>query len=211
MFKPNTTKHLKHLRHVFHKINGCPWWIIDQVSTSFQENINKIKSSEHYPDTSEQPVKKLYSLILLYVGPKGNSIIKTMNNNLKHVLPNNVKTRVTYRGQKLSTKLQIKDKTKGQHKHDLVYYSKRPEPTCNEDYLRETGKRIIERSADHCGKDKQSHLLRHALNNNHKTIDLKDFKIIDSSYHNNSFKTKISEALYIKKYKPSLNTEEQSV
>ena len=71
-----------------------------------------------------------------------------------------------------------------------------------------TGRRIIERSADHCGKDKQSHLLRHALNNNHKTVDLKDFKIIYSSYHNDRFKRKISEALYIKQYKPSLNKQE---
>ena len=204
-------KELKHLKHVFHKINGYPWWVIDQVSTSFQENINKSKSSEYYHDTSEQPAEKMYSLILPYAGPKGNSIIKTMKNNLNRILPDNVKTRVTYSGQKLSTKLQIKDKTKDQHKHDLVYYSKCPEPTCNEDYLGETGRRIIERSADHCGKDKQSHLLRHALYNNHKTVDLKDFKIIDSSYHNNRFKRKISEALYIKEYKPSLNTQEQSV
>ena len=43
-------------------------------------------------------------------------------------------TRVLYTGQKLSTKFRIKDKTKDQHKHDLVYYSKCPEPTCNEDY-----------------------------------------------------------------------------
>ena len=134
-----------------------------------------------------------------------------MNNSLKRILPDNVKTRVTYTGQKLGTKFQNKDKTKDQHKHDLVYYSKCPEPICNQDYLGKTGRRIIERSAYHCGKDKQSHLLRHALNNNHKTVDLKDFKIIDSSYHNNRFKRKISEALYIKQYKPSLNTQEQSV
>ena len=80
-----------------------------------------------------------------------------------------------------------------------------------EDYLDETGRRIIERSADHCGKYKQSHLLRHALNNNQKTVDLKDFKVTDSNYHNNSFKRMISEALYIKRYKPSLNTQKQSV
>ena len=42
--------------------------VTDQVSTSFQENINKSKSSEHYPDTSEQPVEKMYSLILPYAG-----------------------------------------------------------------------------------------------------------------------------------------------
>ena len=117
-------KKLKRLKHVFQKINGYPWWVIGQVSTSFQENINKSKSSEHYPDTSEQPVEKMYSLILPYAGIKGNSIIKTMNNSLKRILPDNVKTRVTYAGQKLSTKLQIKNKTKYQHKPDLVYYGK---------------------------------------------------------------------------------------
>ena len=129
-----------------------------------------------------------------YTGSKGGTIIKTMNNSLKRILPD-----------KLATKFQNKDKTKDQHKHDLVYYSKCREPTYNEDYLGETGRRIIERSADHCGTNKQS------LNNNRKTDDLEDFKIINSSYHNNSFKRKISEALYIKQYKLSLNTQEQSV
>ena len=166
--------------------------VTDQVSTSFQENINKSKSSEHYPDTSEQPAEKMYSLILPYAGPKGNSIIKTMKNSLKRILPDNVKTRVTYSGQKLSTKLQIKDKTKDQHKHDLAYYSKCPETTCNEDYLGKTRKRIIERSADHCQKDKQLHLLRHALHSNHKTVNRKDFKMIGSSSHINRFERKIS-------------------
>ena len=73
-------KEFKHLEHVFHKINGYIWWVIDQVNTSVQENINKNKSSEHYPDTSEQSVQKMYSLILPYAGRKGNSIIKTMSN-----------------------------------------------------------------------------------------------------------------------------------
>ena len=201
-------KELKHLKHVFHKINGYLWWVIDQY---FQENINKSKSSEYYPETSEQPVEKMYSLILPYAGPKGNTVIKTMGNSLKRILPNNVKTRVPYTCQKLGTKFQIKDETKDQHKPDFVYYSKCPEPTYNEDYLGETGRIIIERSVVHCGKDKQWHLLRHALNNNHKTVDLKDFKIIDSSYYNNRLKRKVSEALYIKQYKPALNIQEKSV
>ena len=68
-----------------------------------------------------------------------------MNNSLKRILPDNVKTRVTYTGQKLGTKFQNKDKTKDQHKHNLVYYSKCSEPTCNEDDLGKTGRRIIER------------------------------------------------------------------
>ena len=56
-------KEHKHLKHVFHKINGCPWWVIDQASTSIRENINKSKGSAYYPDTSEQPVEKIRSLI----------------------------------------------------------------------------------------------------------------------------------------------------
>ena len=129
-----------------------------------------------------------------YTGPKANTIMKTMNNSLKRFLPDNVKTRVTYASKKLGTKIQIKYKTKDQHKHDLVYYIKCPEPTCNEDYLGATGRRIVERSADHWRKDKQSHLLRHALNNCHKAVDVKGFKIMDPNYHNNRFKRKISEA-----------------
>ena len=136
MFKRNTTKkELKYLKHVFHKLNGYLWRVIDQVSTSLQENISKSKSSEDYHDTSEQHVQKMYSLILPYARPKGNSIMKTMNKSLERILPDNVKTRVTYTNQKLSTKLQIKDKIKDQHKQDLVYYCKCPEPTCNEDYF----------------------------------------------------------------------------
>ena len=77
--------------------------------------------------------------------------------------------------------------------------------------MSEPGRRTIVKSGDHCGKDKQLHLLRHAPSNNHRSVDLKDFKIIGSSYHNNRFKKKVSEALYIKQFKSSLNTQEQSV
>ena len=54
----------------------------------------------------------MYSLILPYAGPKGNTIIKTMNNSLKRILPDIVKTRATYTGQKLvqSTRLKIEQK-----------------------------------------------------------------------------------------------------
>ena len=69
-----------------------------------------------------------------------------------------------------SSKLKIKQKITTQY--DLAFKSKCPEPTCGEDYLGETFNRIIERLAHHCGKDKQSRLLRHPLSSNHKTADL---------------------------------------
>ena len=95
--------------------------------------------------------------------------------------------------------------------HDLIYYSKYLEPNCDKDYLGETGRRRIERTADHYGKGKQSHLLKHALISNHTVADLKDFKIIDKNYHGNKYKRKISEALHIKQYRPLLNAQEHSV
>ena len=88
-----------------------------------------------------------------------------------------MKTRITYSGKKLGTKFQIKDLTKNQH--DLIYYSKGPEPNSNEDYLGETGRIIIERTADHCRKDKQSHLLKYAIIKNHLVVDLHDRKVIN--------------------------------
>ena len=134
-----------------------------------------------------------------------------MNNNIQRILPNNVKTRTTYTGRKLGSKSQIKARTKNQHEHDLIYYSKCPEPNCDKDYLGETGRRRIERAADDCGKDKQSHLLEYALISKQPVVDLKDLNIIDKNYHGNKYESKISEALYIKQYRPFLNAQEHSV
>ena len=80
-----------------------------------------------------------------------------------------------------------------------------------EDYVVETGSRIIEQVANHIRKDKQSHLFKHALTKNHRHADVSNMKLIDSSFHTNKLKGKISEAIYIKKYQPSLNFQEQSV
>ena len=138
-------------------------------------------------------------------------IIKSMNNSIQQILPNNVKTRITYTGRKLGTKFQIKDLTKNQYEHNLIYYSKCPESNYDKDYLGETARIIIERVADHCGKDKQSDLLKHALSSNDPIAHLKDLKIIDKNFHGNKYKRKISEALYINQHRPFVNAQEHSV
>ena len=76
-----------------------------------------------------------------------------------------------------STKFQLKDLTKNQHKHDLVYSSKCPEPNCNEDCLSETRRRIKKV----IGKEKQSHFFKRALISNHPVAALKDLKVIDKN------------------------------
>ena len=74
--------------------------------------------------------------------------------------------------------------------HDLIHYQRFTEPTCTNDYVGETCRRIIKRTADQAGIDKQSHWLKHALTRNHGHVDLGNMKkIIDSSFHNNKLKS----------------------
>ena len=203
---------LAYLRSVFLKKNGYPLSTIKQLMKKIEESQKQKEVTQ--VGMTDQPTpqeQKVNSLLFLFAGSKGTTIVENLNKTLKNVLPSNVKTRITYTGQKLNSRFQIKDKINEKHKHDLIYYTKCPEKFCTEDYLGETGRKIIERVADHAGKDKQSHLLKHALTPNHRHVDLDNMKIIYSSFHNNKLNRKISEALYIKLYQPSLNSQEQSV
>ena len=51
-------------------------------------------------------------LILPYLGDIGIGLTKSFKRNLDNHLPNNVKTQVTFTGQKLSTQFNVKDRTK---------------------------------------------------------------------------------------------------
>ena len=57
---------------------------------------------------------------------------------------------------------------------------------------------------------KKSHLLLHATKTRHRRVWMNDFKIIGRGYSSN-FKRKISESLFIKKLKPDLNVQKESL
>ena len=71
-----------------------------------------------------------------------------MKKDLSKALPSKVKTVATYQGTKLSTKFNIKDQTKFQHK-SIVYYGKCPKVNCKNDYVGGTYRRSIEKIIDH--------------------------------------------------------------
>ena len=71
-----------------------------------------------------------------------------------------------YTETKLLVKFQIKDKTRDEHKHDLIYYGKCPE--FDESYVGETGRRLQDRVDKHSGKDSRSNILRHSYEENRK-------------------------------------------
>ena len=70
------------------------------------------------------------------------------------MLPDNVKTMVTYQSKKLASKLPMKDKIDFQHQNNVVYYGKCPNANCKDDYIGETDRKVIERVIDHNKRDK---------------------------------------------------------
>ena len=92
----------------------------------------------------------------------------------------------------------------------LVYYGKCPNQTCTEDYIGETDCRITERIIDHNKRDKYSLILKHSREGGHTHVWDKDFEVLGNNYRL-AFKQKISEALFIKQLKPSLNIKQKLI
>ena len=67
--------------------------------------------------------------------------MKTCGNKL---LPNNTKIEVAFKSTKLSSCFKVKDKIGFEHNHALIYHAKCPEPTCIDDCVGESSRRITE-------------------------------------------------------------------
>ena len=72
-------------------------------------------------------------------------------------------------------------------------------------------KRAIERVKSHGGRGTKSHVLKHSIEKQHVEVPQIDFKIIGSHFENITLKTKIAEALLIKRECPSSNVQEQLI
>ena len=120
------------------------------------------------------------------------------------MLLENVTTRVTYSGTRLSSKFtKIKDITVKEHQRNIVHYVKYPESKCSENYTGETTRRLSERVPGHNGRDAKSHLIKHAIEKCHKYPKI--------GYKNNTLKRRFTESLFIKDVRPFLNTHEKFV
>ena len=160
---------------------------------------------------NNESISTTHRLILPYKGEQGQKIIKSLNNYIKRLLPQNHKTQHVYISRKLGSAFDIKDQTKLVHKHDLKYLVKCPENTCSETCLGKTARILKERIMEHAGKDNKSHMLKHTLRSGHPLVSPNDFRILQKGYNNSKVKRKISEALLIRKHRPSLNIHENSV
>lgn len=218
-------KELKHIEKEFIEINEYPKWIINQLKEECKllheknNNTTHVVNNIHSNDNSDNNTANninvenitTHMLVLPYKGDKGEKLMKSLNKHIKQVLPENHQSRFAYKSKKLGAFFNIKDQTKLEHYNDLNYLVDCPVESCSENYLGETARRINERVLEHAGKDKKSHMLRHTLQSGHPSVSLSDFKILVKGYKNNRMKRKISEALLIKQYRPTLNKQENSI
>ena len=118
---------------------------------------------------------------------------------------------VSFTDNKLSSFFSIKGKTNFEHRHDAIYLGTCSEMMCNDNYIGEAKRSIFEMVKDRSGRDFNSHLLKHAFENDHQNVSEKYFKIIGNGFRGNNKKSKVAEALLIRKIKPTLNIQDQSV
>ena len=144
---------------------------------------NKFKKLSKVPSNTtnekQSDKKNIHRLLLPYQGDKGCDVIKSMNKCVNKLLPNNTKIEVAFKSTKLSSCFNVKDKIDFEHNHDLIYHAKCPEPTCIDDYVGESARRITQKIKDHNGRDITSQVWNHSIEKSHKNISTIDFKIID--------------------------------
>ena len=61
----------------------------------------------------------------------------------------------------------------------------------------ETARRLVERTDEHRGKDKNSYVYQHLVNLNHGMVTLDDFIILNFRYRHDKYQRKISKDLVI--------------
>ena len=96
---------LKHLEHAFHIQNGNPLRIIKQILKEVKENKRPLVTAQNdAPLQNTNKDRKIHSLMLPFAGAKDNTMLKLMNRCIKHSVPNDVNTRITYTGYNLNTR-----------------------------------------------------------------------------------------------------------
>ena len=93
-------------------------------------------------------------------------------------------------------------------KHQIYKFDCRNKK-CNHDYIGETGIRKEVRENEHAGKDKKSHVFQHTKTTKHPCAKKKDFVILAKNYENRR-KRKLTEAMFIRDLKPTLNKQKDS-
>ena len=115
-----------------------------------------------------------------------------MSRYVNQLLPEHTKLEITFTGKRLNSCFSIKNKTSFEHQHDLIHNVFCTETSCRDNYIGETGRRIVERIKDHSERDDASHMAKHNIGTFHTDVNTANFKIININFSNNKRKWKIA-------------------
>ena len=161
--------------------SNFPIWVVKKILKKEKEKIdnrNNADKNEHIiqADVKFQSKYKSHLLLLPCQGEKGLHLTRSLKRNLKSLLPSTVKANIGFTGKKLSTCFQIKDQTKFEHKHDIIYWATCPEDNCSENYIGENGRPISERIIDYNGRDQKSHIFKHSSEKGRQYFHINSYK-----------------------------------
>ena len=159
-------KELNYIEKVFRVNNNYLNWVIKNVLQLAKQQQQQQQQQQITADAAG----KNHFLLLPYKGDKGDHLIKCMKRRISKSLPPEIKMQVAYTGKKLSTCFNLKDQSKFEHQHDMVYYADCSNEKYRENYVGESGCRISEYIKDHNSRDLKSHILRHSVESRHANV-----------------------------------------
>ena len=118
-----------YIRKAFTENNDYPLKVVNHIIDQGLSQSLEVEAVETKNHDTEQNLQ----LFVPYSGKQGHRSLSKMKKQLKRTLPDDVKTIISYKSTKLSTKFPVKDKTDFQHKHNVVYYGKCPNEGCKDD------------------------------------------------------------------------------
>ena len=111
-------RRIEQIEEEFININGYPKWVFDQVNEECKAPRNADYGNN--VTANNESISTTHRLILPYKGEQGQKIIKSLNNYVKRLLPQNHTAQHVYISRKLGSVFDIKDQIKLAQKHNLT-------------------------------------------------------------------------------------------
>lgn len=140
--------------------------------------------------TNKDKEEEAVQLMLPYIG---KTIVEKVQKYVRKIASKKdrkVKVSSVFKSKKLGSRFILKDKTKPEHLHNLVYYVPCANKKCKLTYSRETKRSKEKGTSEHRMTDPNSHALRHSRKTEHKRVKNADFKILRQGLRSN-FRRKV--------------------
>jgi len=193
---------IKHITKTFRNL-GYPKSLITQTITDIENGL--LNNSDY-----DSAATKKIMMRLPYKGKEGERLIRSLNSTLATLLDDKTVTRVIYDGCKIGSRFSLKDSTKREHQHNLVYEITCPAIDCDATYIGETGRRLSERVKEHGSEKGGTHVSQHSIKFGHQPVSMEHVRIL-STLRAGIRGRKTIESLHIKQRRPNINKQEASL